>query len=293
MQNFRLKVDQDHYNMSEPTIFSGGEIHIDISHMPNHCNDYTLKARCQSSEDIMHMFMLLAACYNRWPQAHATLVIPYLPYARQDRVCADGQAFSLRTFTALLGQADIDTFVTYDVHSQVSTDLLNAVFRQHQVNVKVIRQDEVLSSNTEIREMIQDHKVRLVSPDKGAVNKVKRCATYNGAIEPLFCTKTRDPSTGWLVTDAVEEDLSGQDLLIIDDICDGGATFINLAKELKKAGANSVALYVTHGIFSKGFDCFQGLVDTIYTTDSFRRNDSYSNSSIVMSGDLTLKVFKL
>ena len=53
----------------------------------------------------------------------------------------------------------------------------------------------------------------------------------------------------------------GRNCLIVDDICDGGGTFIPLAKKLKNAGAKTVTLYVTHGIFSKGLDPLKEHID--------------------------------
>lgn len=90
MQNFRLRIDQDHYNLGEPLIFSGGEIHIDISGMPAKCSDYTLRARLQSNDDVMHMFMLADALQRRYPDSDGSIQIPYLPYARQDICRAPG-----------------------------------------------------------------------------------------------------------------------------------------------------------------------------------------------------------
>lgn len=49
-------------------------------------------------------------------------------------------------------------------------------------------------------------------------------------------------------------DLSGLAAVITDDICDGGATFIGIAKELRRLNCHKVVLYVTHGIFSKGIE---------------------------------------
>ena len=47
-------------------------------------------------------------------------------------------------------------------------------------------------------------------------------------------------------------------------ICDGGRTFVELGKKLKELGATKVNLHVTHGIFSKGKDVFEGTVDEVY-----------------------------
>lgn len=64
--------------------------------------------------------------------------------------------------------------------------------------------------------------------------------------------------------------LCKKDYIIIDDICDGGATFINIAKEIKKAySCNHIYLIVTHGIFSKGFYELCDYFDGIYCTNSY------------------------
>ena len=57
MQNFRLRIGQDHINMGDPLVLSGGEIHCDLSNLPAGSSDWTLKVRLQSGDDIMHMFV--------------------------------------------------------------------------------------------------------------------------------------------------------------------------------------------------------------------------------------------
>ena len=63
--------------------------------------------------------------------------------------------------------------------------------------------------------------------------------------------------------------MDGRIAVITDDICDGGYTFIKVAEQLKAKGADKVVLFVTHGIFAKGLDVFDGLIDHVFTTDSF------------------------
>ena len=47
-------------------------------------------------------------------------------------------------------------------------------------------------------------------------------------------------------------DIKDQTILIVDDLCDGGMTFIKSAERLYELEAKEVHLYVSHGIFSKG-----------------------------------------
>jgi ribose-phosphate pyrophosphokinase len=67
------------------------------------------------------------------------------------------------------------------------------------------------------------------------------------------------------------DDLHGQTCFIVDDICDGGGTFAGTAKVLREKGAGKVNLIVSHGIFSRG-PVIES-IDTIYTTDSYKRVD--------------------
>jgi ribose-phosphate pyrophosphokinase len=68
------------------------------------------------------------------------------------------------------------------------------------------------------------------------------------------------------VYDGAED--GARDFLIVDDICDGGRTFIELAKVLRPLTSGQVKLYVTHGIFSAGFEALAGL-DRIFVANPF------------------------
>lgn len=283
MQNFRLRIDQDHYNLAEPTVFSGGEIHVDLSHMPSDCSHYTLKARLQSSDDIMHMFMITNALALRYPNTCGTIEIPYMPYARQDRQCADGQHFGFNVFASMLNSLYfLQTIKFYDIHSDACLKILD----YHGVKYKHVTQRDIIEQNEQLYRSIKNGYMQLVAPDKGAIVKTNmvsyRC---DAKYVPAFGSKVRDPETGALTGFDVDVlDFDGRDLLIVDDICDGGGTFIGLAEVLKQRNCGRIFLYVTHGIFSKGFDIFKGSIYRIYTTDSIRRDDSYSNKNISMNG---------
>ena len=84
--------------------------------------------------------------------------------------------------------------------------------------------------------------------------------------------KERDPITGKILSILPADSsrkLNGETVIIKDDICDGGGTFIPVAKDLRGRGAGLVGLYVTHGIFSKGFSSLYDYIDFIITTDSY------------------------
>src|SRR5574343_510284 len=69
----------------------------------------------------------------------------------------------------------------------------------------------------------------------------------------------------------IPEEYKNKDIFIIDDICDGGRTFIELANKIKETGhQGTMNLMVTHGIFSKGIDIVAEYFDNIYTTNSIQ-----------------------
>ena len=105
----------------------------------------------------------------------------------------------------------------------------------------------------------------IISPDFGAIKKATAVAERIG--KPLgIALKERDPlSNEILETKILQADVKGKVVTIVDDMLDGGRTFIPLAARLKELGARWVNLVVTHGIFSYGASQLQtGDIDNIY-----------------------------
>jgi ribose-phosphate pyrophosphokinase len=141
-------------------------------------------------------------------------------------------------------------------------------------------QIDLLTQCDELSTSLATGALTLISPDAGASKKTVKIAEYfNGEPEVIQAQKLRNLKTGEIVKTEILGDVKGKKVLIADDICDGGRTFIELAKVLKNQGAIEVSLFITHGIFSKGLEVFEGLIDTIYTTDSFRPKSEFKNNS--------------
>jgi ribose-phosphate pyrophosphokinase len=112
----------------------------------------------------------------------------------------------------------------------------------------------------------------LVSPDAGATKKTLKVAQHYEGLKVINCDKIRDTMTGEITGTYVNWGFSMKEmrLLIVDDICDGGMTFIKIAEAVQKFKPKSIDLYVTHGIFSKGLEpLLDAGIRRVYTTDSF------------------------
>lgn len=238
--------------------FPGGEIQVklDTSNWFLHTST-TILARVHTSRDLVELGLVC----NALNEMNITfdITLPYLPYARQDRVCEDGEAHGVRFIVEyLVKMCEPETITCYDLHSDVA--LLHGSVRQ-------VEQSEILCQYSY---QFKDYDT-LISPDAGSLKKIYKAATALGIFDVVKADKVRNTITGEIKSTEVYVDtLKGKSCLIVDDICDGGRTFIELAKVLKAKGAEKVGLYVTHGIFSKGLAVLRDSgIDEVYTTDTW------------------------
>lgn len=191
--------------------------------------------------------------------AAMNLVLPYLPYSRADRRFTEGDCFGLRVFGQLIDAMGFWSVLTIDAHSKVAK--------------KAIANLVDIDPSSLIHQAIADQTVlgdmpTILFPDQGARDRYTPLGVPKDKIE--YCTKERDPLTGKILGITVPEKEFGN-VLIVDDICDGGATFIDIAQKVK---CTFLGLYVTHGIFSKGLAPLYQHIDKIYTSDTFAEKGS-------------------
>ncbi|MFK7980161.1 MAG: ribose-phosphate diphosphokinase [Saprospiraceae bacterium] len=250
----------------EAFTFNGGEPHIKIKEVFHHLNNNLLSdkkpdeilitTRIRSFNDLG--FLLVATdALRRMGIQKISLFLPYFPAARQDRVMVKGEALTVKIYADIINNTQYEAVFILDPHSEVTPALLHRVkvFDNHQlVKQAVLKETDYL----------------LISPDGGALKKVYKLAKDLNGQPVIECSKMRDVKTGQLSGFKVfSDDLKGKTCVIVDDICDGGGTFLGLAKELKAKNAGKLILVVTHGIFSKGLDNLATVFDKIYCTDSF------------------------
>lgn len=186
-----------------------------------------------------------------------TLVLPYIPGARQDRINPTGDnLFAAYSFARDLNARDFNKVIVLDPHSPVAPGFINNV---------------VEYPLSEVASRMWSGYTGIIAPDKGAKARAEIFATALD-IPIYYASKNRDVSTGRLSGFSVDIPWGGH-YLVADDICDGGGTFVGLGEKIKEAGAFA-DLYVSHGIFAKGTRELKNYYKNIYTTDSLRKNDA-------------------
>lgn len=213
--------------------------------------------------DFMLLAQLVEAARHQTDVLVSHLDLPWLPWARQDRHMVAGDSFALKVFASQLNTLQFDKVKVLDPHSDAAAAAIN--------NFVAISQETCLLHSATLQRQFQQKTLMLVAPDAGALKKIDAVARAAGVEEYAILSKKRDVASGKLTGfSLMAGDVRGRDVLIVDDLCDAGGTFIGSAQVLREAGAHSVSLYVTHGIFSKGVEhLFANGIDAIYTTTSF------------------------
>lgn len=248
--------------------FSGGEPHIKIAPDFDVNRKVMITHRLNSFNDLGLLCVTVDAL-RRMDVKIIELFIPYFPAARQDRVMIPGEPLSVKVYADIINAMQLNKVYVFDAHSEVTPALLN--------------NSTVITNYTFIKEVLNriGQNVKLISPDGGALKKIYKVSEFLGGVDVVECSKSRDVKTGKLSGFKVyNDDLEGMDCLIVDDICDGGGTFVGLAEELKKKNAGKLYLAVSHGIFNKGFEvlnCFDG----IFTTNSFKDFEGESGVEVI------------
>ncbi|MCF6350419.1 MAG: ribose-phosphate diphosphokinase [Flavobacteriaceae bacterium] len=248
----------------ETFTFSGGEPHLKIIDDLSTLREVTITQRATSFNDIGILLIAVNALRNMKIEK-INLLLPYFPAARQDRLMAKGEALSVKVYAELINNLNLNSVTIFDPHSEVTSALLSncIVIENYRFIKKVMN---TLDKNT-----------FLISPDSGALKKIYKVASHLQNYEVIECSKSRNVKTGKLSGFKVyTDDLQGKDCLIVDDICDGGGTFLGLAKELKSKNAGKLYLAVSHGIFSKGLEELSKEFEMIFTTNSFKDIESAS-----------------
>lgn len=234
--------------------FPAGEVGVKLPKIDPESNFRVNILGLPSSDDFFCALQVLDALrLMKVPKDYVELYLPYIPYARQDRACHEGESFALRIFVRALLHFDVISMLTVvDPHSKIFSDIFNN-WNYNDVELNEIHQWECTKNLPKFD--------FIIAPDVGAANKAQYTQPET---KHVFLHKTRTPEG--IVYEDYEYDTIKGNVCVVDDILDGGGTFLSLAKMLERTQPNitSLSLYVTHGIFSQGCFALAMHYDSIY-----------------------------
>ena len=233
----------------------------------------------QGSDDLIDMILATNALRHMYGHdIKIDLTVPYFPFSRQDRVMTEGESFGLQSADDIIKMCNFNSVTTWDIHSDVAGAMFPpGVFRN-------IPQEDLWAGM--IKDNLVSGKTVIISPDAGALKKIYKVAKATN-LPVVEAKKIRDVATGQIVDTQIDSTQldSVSNAIIVDDICDGGRTFVELAKVIRASECfkGKLILCVTHGIFSKGVGELSGLdiFDEIYTMNNINNVnlDAFNNRS--------------
>jgi ribose-phosphate pyrophosphokinase len=164
-------------------------------------------------------------------------VMPYLAYARQDRL-EPRRSLAAAWLGTVLAASGVEDVVTIDVHSQAARDL---------IGLPVTSLSPAALFARELAGLITTETV-VVAPDHGAIERSRALADMLGVDRPVvWLDKERGP--GGVAHRRLVGELSEQ-AIVVDDILDTGGTLVSCCRELRARGVRETTIAVTHGLFT-------------------------------------------
>ncbi len=211
------------------------------------------------NDNLMELLLMVDAA-KRTGAKHIIAIIPYIAYARQDRLTRNGSALPISLIAKLLETSGVTKIITLDIHSDAALE----VFSMPIINLPMIGFNELNKYDI------------MVAPDEGARLRAIGLAEKFGK-EYAIISKSRIQNECIAVN--ITGDVRGKKCIIVDDIIDSGKTIRAASNLLIHHGAKSVDAYVSHGVFGphSGFALLDAEIDKLYITDSILSKEAISN----------------
>lgn len=247
---------------------------IDWSKLQRYTDAVQINTRLNSFKDVELLICATHALRNITDR-NIALYVPYFLGSRSDRKFQEGGVNYLKqVICPIINSLNFIAVAVLDPHSDVLEACLNNYEKvDNHLIVKYALEDlKAFETSDSLNEIC------LVSPDAGAYKKIFDVAKKFSIEKIITANKVRDMKTGNILRTEIPtlDQHNNIKYVIIDDICDGGRTFIELAKAIKEGRPTAkVYLVVTHGIFSGGFYDLNEVLDGIYCTNSYEDVQSY------------------
>lgn len=224
--------------------FPDGEKHLVLKDL-NRKDMIHVICRIKSSDDL-YMLMQLGDILQRNEIILSRLDIHYLMGMRMDRVIDFNACYSLKIIANVINSLGAKIVNIIEPHSDKTIRLINNACAKWTKNIFI------------------PEKSIICYPDKGAADR-------SGNENALYCGKRRDADDGTVIESYVvnPEVFTGGTILVFDDLCDGGGTFVALAPILRELKPDKLILQVTHAIQKQGIEKVAKIYDEVYISNSY------------------------
>ncbi|MBI8988488.1 MULTISPECIES: ribose-phosphate diphosphokinase [Corynebacterium] len=222
--------------------FANGEIFVRFEESVRGCDAFVLQSHTQPLNKWLMEQLIMIDALKRGSAKRITAILPFYPYARQDKKHRGREPISARLVADMLKTAGADRIVSVDLHTdQIQGFFDGPVDHMHAMPILT----EHIKKNYSLENIC------VVSPDAGRVKVAEKWANTLGGAPMAFVHKTRSVDVANQVTaNRVVGDVAGRTCVLLDDMIDTGGTISGAVGVLREAGAGDVIIATTHGVFS-------------------------------------------
>jgi ribose-phosphate pyrophosphokinase len=222
--------------------FANGEIFVRYEESVRGSDAFVIQSMTSPLNKWLMESLIMVDALKRGSAKRITVVVPFYPYARQDKKHRGREPISARLMADLYKTAGANRILTVDLHTAQIQGFFDGP-------VDHLFAMDILADY--IERTYRGRPMAVVAPDSGRVRVAERWTDRLGGCPLAFIHKTRDPLTpNQVVANRVVGDVEGRVCLIVDDMIDTGGTICKAADILFAAGAADVIVASTHAVLS-------------------------------------------
>jgi ribose-phosphate pyrophosphokinase len=258
--------------------FSDGEFQPHFNESVRGCDIFLIQSTIPPTENLMELLLMTDAA-KRASAHYITVVVPYFGFARQDRKDKPRVAIGAKLIANLITAAGAHRIMTMDLH---------AAQIQGFFDIPVDHLDASVIFVPYIKSLKLPN-LTIASPDMGGSYRARTFAKYFNA-EVVICDKQRKRANE-IESMSIIGDVSGQDIVLIDDICDTAGTLAKAASLIMEKGANSVRAVCSHAVLSgKAYETIENsALAELIVTDTIPLKQESSKIKVLSTADLFAK----
>ncbi|MCJ8211644.1 ribose-phosphate pyrophosphokinase [Mucilaginibacter sp. RS28] len=258
--------------------FSDGEFQPHFNESVRGCDVFLIQSTNQPTDNLMEILMMVDAA-RRASAHYVTAVIPYFGLARQDRKDKPRVAIGAKLVANLLVAAGINRIMTMDLHAAQIQGFFDVPVDHLDASVIFVPYIKSLGLPN----------LTIASPDMGGSYRARTFAKYFNA-EVVICDKRRKRANE-IESMTVIGDVTDQDIVLIDDICDTAGTLSKAAALIMERGARSVRAVCTHPVLSgNAYETIEkSALTELIVTDTIPLKQESSKIRVLSTADLFAK----
>ncbi|MBP7652266.1 ribose-phosphate pyrophosphokinase [Candidatus Dependentiae bacterium] len=223
--------------------FADGETYVQFQDSFRGDNVFIIQPTCRPVNDNLMELLLAIDAARRASAGTITAVIPYFGYARQDRKDKPRVPISAKLVANLITEAGADRIITIDLHIAQLQGFFDIPLDH--ISAKYIIADYFLKK---YEKQIKNHKVIVVSPDAGGVERARNFAKQLKVSMAIIDKRRPEANKAEIMN--IIGDVKGKTAILFDDMIDTGGTMCAASDALLKQGAIEVVAACSHPVFS-------------------------------------------